>query len=122
MTLPMASPEAANSSSATIGLSSPAKIGVGVGVSLGVVFFAIIIAGLVLVRRTRNGRSKLEDQGQGGGAEKSATTDEPVMQELDNDGNGAGIGSGARELHAIESPPTSRELTGSPGPPRYELE
>ncbi len=122
VTLPTASPEAAKSSPATTGLSSPAKIGVGVGVSLGVVSLAIIIVGLVLSRRRRKQRSQTEDKGNGGDAEKSGATDKPVMQELDGDGADAGIGSGVRELDAIDSPPKSREVMGSPGLLRYELE
>lgn len=113
---------AAKSPPATTGLSSPAKIGIGVGVSLGVVFSAIIVAGFVLFQRRRKRRSKAINEGNGGGAEKSGTNDEPKAQELDGDGDDAGIGPGVRELDAIESPPNSRELMGSLATLRYELE
>lgn len=110
------------STTPTKGISSPTKIGIGVGVSLGVVFIAIIFACLVLLRRRRKRRSNSEITAERSGEKKSALAGEPAVQELDTNDDGAVVGAGVRELDAVESSPHSTELTGSPGQQRFELE
>lgn len=76
----------------------------------------------MIFRKRRKRRSSFKESTDGGGDKKNASAREPAAQELDTNDDGAGVGAGVRELDAVESSPHSKELTGSPGQQRFELE
>lgn len=76
----------------------------------------------MILRKRRNRRSNSEDTAERSSEKKGASVGKPVVQELDTNDDGVGIGAGVRELDAVDSSPHSKELTGSPGQQRFELE
>lgn len=124
-------PETRANSSAASGLSFSAKVGIGLGVPLGVIILAIF--GFFVLRHQRNRQSRL------GGPENAAaaTATHPA-----NDEQGKRLGPGeaggnlttprshdrphglnqnAHEIHEPDLPPYSREAPGSPGVWKQEL-
>ena len=109
---------AASSSAPPHGLSTAAKVGVGLGVPLGIIILAII--GFVILRQQKFRKISHVEQHENTAAARLY----PNEGYIDNAGSGGGtleIKHGLHEIHGTEVPAHSRELEGSPGVRRHEL-
>lgn len=109
------------------GLNDTEKIGVGVGVSLGVLFLTIIaFLACMLRRRTRASREEGKNHSPAGFGINPDPTQRPGVVNTGINGNRRHapeqdrLVQGIHELHGIQSP-NFRELQGSPAPHRREL-
>ena len=98
------------------GISRSAKLGIGIGVPLGVIFLAFI--GYILLRRGRHKRNLRGGTVDNAVAEQKQTVDGEVVQVQQEDDNPVHPWP---ELHGQSIAQNPRELEGSPGPARKEL-
>jgi len=118
----------ATTSPVSSGLTASAKVGIGLGVPLGVIVCNAV--GSLIFRYLRHKQSsRLRHHGNVAAAGLYPAVDESAhaagssggVKELKNDGGNGGEEKGPHEMQGEEVPAYSRELPGSPGPARSEL-
>ena len=110
------------SSSPDTGLSSSDKVGIGLGVPLGVLVIGLMAFLLVYYQRKRKRAGRRDDEAPPDIREKGNSSVHETMDAKDQEAQEPqGLGGDVHEIAEGEVPQYSRELEGSPGVWRHEL-